>query len=182
MSDLKGLLPKLPEPKITSSRAQPDDRRLARFDAVIVLHGRRGKLDALDVPGADALAAVAARGESGDIVGAALPGAPATQLVACRIASDATAFDRDTACRKAVKAIAAANARRVAVVVAPGALSEHGPAVASAVTALALADFRMPKFGQAQKRRAALASTVLLPRPFARALAFLASSIWAQRT
>ena len=140
-----------------SSRARPDGRRLARFDAVVVLHGRKSKLGDLDVPGADALAAVASRGDDSAIVTAAVPEAPATPVVACRIDTKGTAFERDTTCRKAVAALASANARQVAVVVDRQSLAPHADAVASIVTALALADFRMPKFGKTPKRRAPLA-------------------------
>ncbi len=164
MSDTKALLPKLPDPKLTSSRAQPDVRRLARYDAVIVLHQRRGKLTDLEISGADALAAVAARTGNANQVLAAVPGAPATPLAACRIDRDAAAFDRDTACRKTIKALAAASARSIAVVVDRKSLKDHSAAVSSMVTALMLADFRMPKFGKQPKRLAPLAITVFEPK------------------
>ncbi|MEM8547984.1 MAG: hypothetical protein AAGF46_07465, partial [Pseudomonadota bacterium] len=153
----------MPDPRLRSTKKRPTIAALKRFDAVIVLHAHKD-LASLPVPGAALLADVAARLPGSDLVRIHLPDAPATPLIACRLAPQGEAFAHAEQCRRSAAATREVGARNIAVVVVADSLDDAAASAAASVYALAVGSFAMPRFGKPAKRQPALDITVFEPR------------------
>ncbi|MEL6870122.1 MAG: leucyl aminopeptidase family protein [Pseudomonadota bacterium] len=157
------LMPSLPSPKVTSSRRAVSDSSLKRFDATIILHGRKSPAE-LKLKAAKALGVVATRSDKVALVTIGVPDAPASTLVACQLNRNASAFEIDEQCRKACAAARASGGTKIAVVIDDDSLADAPGTTRSIVYALTVGDFAMPTFAKPARKQDPLTITVFEPR------------------
>ena len=142
---IKSLIPTLPAPTLASTRAQPTEQKLARFDAVLLIHNAT-QIGNTNLPASKLLGRVAERVDAPTTLSATLPGSNATSLVAVRVSDHDDAFASGEKIRKATTTLLATGARQIAVVLDHERLTDSPAAAHAAVPAMCLADLVIQKF------------------------------------